>query len=198
MKQNILYLKKMGSNVDRCTADIKNCRVRVLENIPIYYNGETFKMFFEFTSGVHWHFRKENLRNGKPLKKPVYTIDVENGLYLDTQFERFGNGFEHSFRHSKLEREFWREHMIYNRANVLEVVNRYKIGAKYTQVVFIDQAAADIISACGGYREKAILNGDCVFSNTETWNDDHKVVRCLDRVSGYACEVDLVLGKITN
>lgn len=50
---NVLYLREMGMDDNSIKTDVKNHRVRVLENIDIIYNGEKYNMFFEFTHGAH-------------------------------------------------------------------------------------------------------------------------------------------------
>lgn len=223
MKKNVLYLLEMGMNDSSISTDIKNHRVRVIENIDIFYNGENYNMFFEFLQGRYRTTRTTNKRTGQPLKKAVMEIIVEDGLYIDTEFEKpigvWEDGKPHfaSFRNSKLEKEFFDEHMSYTKSNILEVVNRYKVGEKFTDVCLIETTAADIIRKKGGFREKDILgdgkdfskDGDSYFQIGETWNADHKTVRCNKRVwvptkNGRKlevvdfCEVDLVTGKITN
>ena len=216
--KNTLYLLEMGMNDNRINTDIKNHRVRTLENIDIIYKGVKYNMFFEFTQCVHWHYRHENKRTGAPLKRPVYMIDVADGLGIDTQYECTNeNGFEMSYRCRNLEREVWEEHREYTRHNILEVVNRYKVGCPYTDVKLVEETAADIIRKIGGWRELDILNGDRYFSIGDTWNNEHKIVKCTKRVkkdfppvmiagslrkcSGWVddnfCEVDLITGKIT-
>lgn len=215
-KENVLYLREMGMNDYMMPGDIQNHRVRVIENIDIIYKGEKYNMFFEFLQGVHWHYRKENKRNGSPLKKPVYEVDVANGLFIDTQFERVIDGFEHSFRKSDFEREMWEKHMNFTSNSILYVVNKYKVGPAFDRVVLIERAAADIIRKNGGWRELDILNenkdfrtlGDSYFTIGDTWNEDHKIMRCNKRVwvpcdGGRKldvvdfCEVDLITGHIT-
>ena len=222
-KRNVLYLLEMGMNDKNISTDIKNHRIRVIDRIDIVYKGEAYNMFFEFLQGVHWHYRKENLRTGKPLKHPVYTVDVVDGLYIETQDERMKvdtwGEFEMSYRNSALEREFWEEHREYTRANILEVVNRYKVGAPYTEVKLIDETAEQIIRKIGGWRELDILNANDSYFEVirDEWNDEHKVVRCHKRYWEYVddgktyyfcnrprkwvdtgdyCDVDLVTGRI--
>ena len=45
--KNILYLREMGANDSTLTGDIKNHRVRVIENVNISYCGENYSMFSE-------------------------------------------------------------------------------------------------------------------------------------------------------
>lgn len=134
----------MGCDDNNITTNIKNHRVRVVENIYIRYKGETYNMFFEFCQGAHRRYRKTNKRTGAPLKKPVEEIVLKDGLYVNTQFEKVervakdGTPLFSSWRHSELENEFYNEHLEYTREAVLEVVNRYKIGEKYTDICLID------------------------------------------------------------
>lgn len=198
----VLYLRKMGCDLKAPAPILNNYRVRVIENIDILYNGEALNVFFEFCHGAFWHYRTENLRTGAPLKKPVYIFDLEHGLWLDTQYEVLkgtwpdGAPYYASYRHSILEKEFHNERLEYSEASILEVVNRYKIGEKFTTILFIDEAAAAIVNRIGGFREKDIISNGCYFSVGDTWNDSHKVVRITSKAGGNSCEVDLVTGSI--
>lgn len=144
----ILYLLKMGCDDNNITTNIKNHRVRVIENIDISYKGKTYNMFFEFCQGAHRRYRKTNKRTGKPLKREVEEIIVKDGLYINTCFDKLervaedGTPLYTSWRHSELENEFYNEHMEYTRENILEVVNRYKIGEPFTEVCLIDRVDA--------------------------------------------------------
>ena len=221
MEKNILYLLEMGMHDDSITTDIKNHRIRVVENIDIIYKGEKYNMFFEFTQGTHRHYRTTNKRTGAPLKKAVEEIILKDGLFIDTQFERTEtdkNGFtwESSWRRVDLEREIFEEHHAYTKRDILDVVNRYKVGEKFTDICLIETAAANIIRKVGGWREKDILgdgknfqtDGDSYFQIGETWTAEHKIVKCNKRTwtptkngrkleTTDFCEVDLVTGKIT-
>ena len=223
--KNVLYLLEMGMNDSTINTDVKNHRVSVLENIDISYKGKTYNMFFEFLQGKHWHYRKENLRTGKPLKHPVYTVDVIDGMYIDTQYEKLegywndGTPRYSSWRNREFEREFYNEHLEITRKNILKVVNRYKIGEKFTEVKLVDETAAEIIRKIGGWRELDILNANDSYFEVirDEWNEEHKIVRCHKRYWEYVepeknyicnkprklmttnefCNVDLVTGKIT-
>ena len=83
--KNTLYLLEMGCNDPEINTDVKNHRVRVVERVDIIFKGKPYNMFFEFLHGKHWHYRTENKRTGAPLKKPVYVVDLEDGMHLDTQ-----------------------------------------------------------------------------------------------------------------
>nr|DAK79060.1 MAG TPA: hypothetical protein [Caudoviricetes sp.] len=216
MKKNVLYLMEMGMNDNTIATDVKNHRVRVLENIDIIYRGEKYNMFFEFVHGVHRRYRTTT--HGNTVEK----IILKDGIYVDTQFEKLDgiwkDGTPHysSWRKSDLEEEFYEEHHEYTKKDILEIVNRYKVGEKFTEVCLIETTTAEIIRKNGGYREKEILgdgknfqvDGDSYFSIGDTWTEDHKTVRCNKEVwvptkNGRKlevvdfCEVDLVTGRIT-
>jgi hypothetical protein len=218
MKENTLFLLEMGMDDPKISTDIKNHRVRVLNNIDIEYKGEKYNMFFEFMQAEHYEHRTTNLRTGKPLKKAVRKLIIQDGMAIDTQFERDEIGhdrdgksytYQSSWRKADLEREFWDQHLAYTRENVLKVVNAYITGPKYTKVVLIREAARDIINRIGGEREKSIIQGAWHYSKVaDTWTDEHKVVRfikqvktetgpgCYQYLDGQTCDVDIVTGKI--
>ena len=216
MKKNVLYLMEMGMNDNTIATDVKNHRVRVLENIDIIYKGEKYNMFFEFTHGAHRRYRKT------PHGNTVKEIILKDGIYIDSQFEKLegtrkdGTPYYSSWRKSDLEAEFYEEHHEYTKKDILEIVNRYKVGEKFTDVCLIETTAAEIIRKKGGYREKEILgdgknfqiDGDSYFSIGDTWTEEHKTVRCNKEVwvptkNGRKlevvdfCEVDLITGRIT-
>lgn len=219
---NVLYLREMGMNDDTIKTDVKNHRVRVIENIDIIYKGEKYNMFFEFTHGVHRRYRTTNKRTGAPFKKAVEEIILKDGIYIDTEFEKLegtwkdGTPYYSSWRNLDFESEFYNEHHAYTKKDILEIVNRYKVGEKFTDVCLIETTTAEIIRKKGGYREKEILgdgknfqvDGDSYFSIGDTWTEEHKTVRCNKEVwvptrNGRKlevvdfCEVDLITGRIT-
>lgn len=221
MKKNTLYLLEMGMHDSSISTDIKNHRVRVVENIDIVYKNEKYNMFFEFTQGTHRRYRTTKKRTGAPLKKAVEEIIIKDGLFIDTEYEKTetdesGFTWKISGRKSDLEYEIFKEHHAYTQKDILEVVNRYKIGEKFTDICLIETTAANIIKKIGGFRELDILgenknfqtDGDSFFQIGETWTAEHKIVKCNKRVwtpTGNGrklevvdfCEVDLVTGKIT-
>lgn len=142
-----LYLLKMGCDDNDITTDIKNHRVRVVENIDICYKGKTYNMFFEFCQGAHRRYRTTNKRTEAPLKREVEEIIVKDGLYINTCFDKLervaedGTPLYTSWRHNELEQEFYEEHREYTQKDILEVVNRYNIGEKYTNICLIDRFA---------------------------------------------------------
>lgn len=138
----VLYLKKMGCDDNNITTDIKNHRVRVIENIDIIYKGKKYNMFFEFSQCTHWDYRTTNKRTGAPLKKAIKETLVIDGLYMDTQFditETNSNGytFTASYRKSDLEKEVWNEHHKYTKKDILEIINRYAI-EKYDYIELVN------------------------------------------------------------
>lgn len=216
MKKNVLYLMEMGMNDTTIATDVKNHRVRVLENIDIIYKGEKYNMFFEFMHGAHRRYRKT------PHGNTIEEIILKDGIYIDSQFEKLegtwkdGTPYYSSWRKSDLESEFYNEHHKYTKKDILEIVNRYKVGEKFTDVCLIETTTAEIIRKKGGYREKEILgdgknfqiDGDSYFSIGDTWTEEHKTVRCNKEVwvptrNGRKlevadfCEVDLITGRIT-
>lgn len=217
---NTLYLLEMGMNDPQITTDIKNHRVRVVENIDINYKGRYYNMFFEFMQCTRYKYRTENKRTGAPLKKAIQELVHRDGLAIDTEYEvpqqtSDGYTFNASYRSSDLEREFWNEYHAFTKKDILEVVNRYSL-KKYNKVVLIEEEATKIINAVGGFREKDIIkkrdfqtDGDFYYTlENMTWNKEHKVVKACRRVwepthNGRklvitdTCEVDLITGKIT-
>ena len=221
MKKNILYLMEMGMDDDSITTDIKNHRIRVIENIDIVYKGEKYNMFFEFMQGTHRRYRTINKRTGTQLKKPVEEIILKDGLFMDTQYEKLegtwkdGTPYYSSWSRGDLEEEILKEHHAYTKKDILEIVNRYKVGEKFTDICLVETAAAEIIRNKGGWREKDILGenkdfqteGGSYFTKGETWTEDHKIFRCNKtewkptrdgrRLEVVAfCEVDLVTERI--
>lgn len=144
MEKNVLYLMEMGMNDNTIATDIKNHRVRVLKNIDIVYKGKKYNMFFEFSQAIHRRYRTTNKRTGKPLKKAVEEIILKDGLCVRTQFEKLegtrkdGTPYYSSWANLELESEFHNEHHEYTKKDILEIVNRYKVGEKFTDVCLID------------------------------------------------------------
>lgn len=187
----VLFLRKMGMD-DVKLYDVRNHRVRVLERIHTTLRNEP--MFFEFTQCDMHKMRYTHKITGRELKHPIYESVNPIGLHLDTEFtNEFG-----SYRDLAVEKAVWDMYLDFTRESILKVVNMYSVD-KFAKVVFVDEAATDIIKEMGGYREREILGNDCVFSPTETWNESHKVVRVTERINhnlGDSCEVDLITRKI--
>jgi hypothetical protein len=140
--KNTLYLLEMGMDDQEILSDIKNHRVRTIENIDIIYKGEKYNMFFEFTFSEHFKYRTVNKRTGKPLKHPVKEIIGKNCLNVDTQFEKkeknlYGKEWMSSWRKLDLEMEVHEKHYLYNKKNILKIVNKYKIGEKFTDICLV-------------------------------------------------------------
>lgn len=206
MKENILYLREMGCNDEKIPGDVKNHRVRVLENIDIIYKGEKYNMFFEFRQGDRYRTRYHNKRTGAELKHPIREKVNNNALWLDTQFEREevdeirGYTWQSSWRKSDLEEENYEKNRSFTRADILEAVNAYSI-KKYNRVVLIEEEARRIAEKIGGYREKEILKNQPFFELIQ-WDDGHKVLKATERFyspyrTGNSFEVDIETGKIT-
>lgn len=216
---NLLYLREMGMNDNSITTDIKNHRVRVIENVDIVYKGTAYNMFFEFWQCDRNVYRRENKRTGKPLKKPILETVLKDRVHIDTQFEREetdrnGRKWFSSWRKCDLEEEFYKENHAYTKKDIRDIVNKYAV-KKYDGVVLIEQEAAHIINTTGGFREKDIIkkrdfqtDGDFYFHVTDEWNENHKVVTAIRRewektkdgrklVETATCDIDLVTGKIT-
>lgn len=220
MKKNILYLLEMGMDDNNINTDIKNHRVRVINNIDIIYKGVNYNMFFEFTYGKHRNYRKYNKRTGAKLKKSVEEIILIDGLYVDTCYEKTeknkaGEIRKTSLGNVELEKEFYEEHHEYTKKAILEIVNRYKVGEKFTDICLVETVAAGIIREKGGKRELDILGdnknfqeeGSHYFRLSEEWSEDHRIIRCYKqewkptaggrRLEDTSfCDVDLVAGKI--
>lgn len=221
MKKNILYLLEMGMNDNSIKTDIKNHRIRVIENIDIIYKSVKYNVFFEFTQGIHRRYRRTNKRTGAKLKKEVEEIILKDGIYIDTEYKNpetdsTGRTWVSSWKMSDLEKEFYKEHLEYTKESILKIVNRYKIGEPFTEVCLIKTTAADIIRKNGDYRELDILGenkdfqteGSHYFTIGKTWTNEHKIVRCNKQewkpcdngrhleVTNF-CEVDLITKKIT-
>lgn len=222
MKKNVLYLLEMGMDDNSISYDIKNYRIRTLENIDIIYQGEKYNLFFEFLQATHYRYRNTHKVTGRPLKKAIRELVEQDGLSLDTQYERMeklsdGREWEMSYRLGKFEQEIWNEHHKYTRKDILEVVNRYKVGDPFTEICLVEEAARNIIKSSGGWRELDILGenkdfrteGDSYFHITDTWNDNYKVVKCIKRewescgnnarrlVEVDSCEIEIISGRIT-
>lgn len=186
----------MGMQDKNIGTDIKNHRIRVIDNIDIVYQGKNYNMFFEFMQCEHWKTRFTNKRNGKELKHPVRELIEKDSIAIDTQFDvpaKQGNlEYMASYRHSGLESEFWKEHLRYTRENILAIINKYSI-EKYDRIVLVEEKTREIIDRIGGYREKSALSNGYI-KISETWNDSYKVVDIIGK--DCTCSVDLVSGRI--
>ena len=211
----VLYLREMGWDDANIPTDIKNHRIRTIENVDIMYKKESYNMFFEFTFWERHAYRTVNKRTGKQLKNAVNELVNPMGIGIDTEYEKDeyddikGYKWRSSWRLSALEKEAYDMNLSYTKAGILRIINRYAI-EPFGRVVLIEEESRKITEKIGGYREKSIINNDPVFEITETWNDDHKIVRVTERIKtdignncyrhemGNSFELDLITGKITN
>lgn len=212
MTDNYLYFECRGMNDNKIPGDIKNHRIDIMEKIDIVFEGKPYKMFFEFTTGTRFNYRKTHKITGKPLKHIVKECINNNGLWTDTQFEQPETGrywdekercyktynYESSWRLSKLDRVSHDENLSFCKHDILNLINRFSV-KKYKGVILIEEEAATIINHTGGFREKDILAHDPYFKKGDTWTDDHKIIEVCSRQKDYvfSCQVDLVTGKIT-
>lgn len=195
--KNTLYLLEMGMDDKEILTDIKNHRIRTIENIDIIYKGEKYNMFFEFCVA------------------PDYETLIVNTEYHKKEISVNGIAWDQTCRLSKLESEINRFYD-YTRKNILKIVNKYKTGEKFTDICLVNAEAKKIIKKVGGFREIDILGenkdfqteGSSYFEIGDTWTKDHKIVRCNKEIwvkTGNGkklevvdfCEVDLITGKIT-
>lgn len=198
---NTLYLRKMGMDDNNLTGDIKNHRVRVCENIDIIYQGTAYNMFFEFMQWDRYTYRTTNKRTGKPLKKAIRELVNHNALLIDTQYEKQEtdrNGFKwfSSWRLSTLEKEVHAKIPEYNKADILKVINAYSV-QKYSNIVFVDEKATEIINRVGGFREKDILTKPRHYFRIGEWTADHKIIEVVDGENNNSVSVDIQTGRIT-
>jgi len=213
-----LYLREMGMDDQNIPGDIKNHRIRVIERIDIAYKRRVIRnFFFEFTAvNPRYTYRTTNKITGKPLKHAVKEIANINGIGIDTQFEieeiysqHDKHVFQASYRHGEMEKELYAANYSYTRADILRIINLFAL-ENYNNIVLVEEKTREIINDIGGNREKEIINNDPYFEISETWNNEHKIIRVVERVKteyaprcykyekGRACEVDLITGKITN
>ena len=201
---NTLYLEKIGMNDNSIVGDIKNHRVRAIDNISISFQGVNYSLFMEFSQWAHYTYRTTNKRTGAALKKPVRELVNANGVFIDTQYdkeEENANGYKFtlSYRLSSLEKEIAAENYSFTRSDILTIVNSYSI-EKYSRVALIEEEADRIINRIGGYREKSIIAADHYYT-PEQWDNGHKVVKVSARSNNpdmidRSIAVDLVTGKI--
>jgi hypothetical protein len=134
MKENVLYLKKMGLDFwkdETVKSDINNYRVRTDgETIP----GKDGNMYFlEFSL---WRDRKQirytHKTTGKPLKHAAFDIINKCGLAIDTEFTNERG----SWRNCTLEAKIHAQNYSYTKADILRAVNEISTNT-YTQIEFI-------------------------------------------------------------
>ena len=201
-----LYLIENGGKYSHEKSDIPNHVLRTIENVDIIFNGKTYNMFLEFHQWDHWKYRLNNKRNGQPLKKPIRELVNDNGIFIHSSYTKQEYDpvkvyhYTVTYGHCEFEKEVNDQNYNWTKEDILEVVNKYAT-EKYDKLVLVEEESSKITMEKGGYREKSILANDSVFIPTETWNDDHKVVRVTERINnkmGNSYEVDLVTNRITN
>lgn len=135
MKENTLYLKKMGIDFwkdENVKSDLNNYRVRTLgETIP----GKDGKMYFlEFSL---WRDRKQvrytHKITGKPLKRAVFDIINHCGMAIDTEYTNDRG----SWRNCTLEQKLNEKNYSYTQAGILAAVNEISTNT-YTKIVFVE------------------------------------------------------------
>ena len=135
MKENTLYLKKMGIDFwkdENVKSDLNNYRVRTLgETIP----GKDGKMYFlEFSL---WRDRKQvrytHKITGKPLKHAAFDIINHCGMAIDTEYTNDRG----SWRNCTLEQKLNKKNYSYTQAGILAAVNEMSTNT-YTKIVFVE------------------------------------------------------------
>jgi hypothetical protein len=135
MKENILYLKKMGIDFwkdEKVKSDLNNYRVRTLgETIP----GKDGKMYFlEFSL---WRDRKQvrytHKITGKPLKHAAFDVINHCGMAIDTEYTNDRG----SWRNCTLEQKLSEKNYSYTQAGILAAVNEISVNT-YTKIVFVE------------------------------------------------------------
>jgi hypothetical protein len=135
MKENTLYLKKMGIDFwkdENVKSDLNNYRVRTLgETIP----GKDGKMYFlEFSL---WRDRKQvrytHKTTGKPLKHAAFDIINHCGMAIDTEYTNDRG----SWRNCTLEQKLNEKNYSYTQAGILAAVNEMSTNT-YTKIVFVE------------------------------------------------------------
>ena len=63
-----------------------------------------------------------------------------------------------------------------------------------------DNIVRNIVKKCGGYREKDIMKNPYIIRKTETWNNEHKVLNIIEKITcdyhNNGFSVDLVTKRI--
>jgi hypothetical protein len=133
MKENILYLEKMGLDFwkdEPIKSDVNNYRVRTLgETIP----GKDGNMYFlEFSL---WRDRKQvrytHKKTGKPLKHAAFDIINPCGMAIDTEYTNERG----SWCNCTLEQKLSKKNYSYMQADILAAVNEISTNT-YTKVIF--------------------------------------------------------------
>ena len=140
-----LYLEKRGGDFYdderrlNQLSDVGNFRVGIYDYSIKGKNGRNF--ILEFGTYTRYTYRKTHKVTGKPLKKAIREIELENALHIDTQYEREetreidGKKFMCAYRDLKLEKDINNRKLHYTLADILKVVN-YISAEQYTDIAF--------------------------------------------------------------
>lgn len=140
----ILYLEKRGCNFSdgldggesiKAVSDVGNYRVCTPDECIIGKDGN--KYFLEFSSWDKYHYRTENKRTGKPLKKPIRELIMANAVHTDTEYtasDKLSDKF--CYRNSKLEKQINSINRLYTLENILQIVNEISKD-NYIKIEFI-------------------------------------------------------------
>ena len=132
-----LTLVKMGCdffNGDRINqlSDCENYRIETRKNLVKGKDGNEY--FLSFGGYDKRRTRYTNKRTGAPLKHPVYEVELENALHIDTEFDD-ENG---SWRNCKLEAELCEMGLTFTKADILKAVNHISCD-NYTEIEIVDR-----------------------------------------------------------
>lgn len=125
--KNYLLLERRGCEYcgnDKGKDDINNYRVGSYDYSITGKDGRNYIIEFGSRDAVNW--RTTNKRTGKPLKKAVCEMVLNNALRIDTQYDedKDGSGFISSWRNLKMEQEFYKALPVpYCQQSILNFVN---------------------------------------------------------------------------
>ena len=131
-QNNILYLQKRGCNFwqgENLKSDCQNYRLTTKDYEIKGKDNKTY--FLEF--GL-WrdrgHLRTHTKDGKRQLKKPVFEIDIKEGLAFGTAYEN-ENG---TFRNCELEKKIGELNLEYTQADILKAVNFFS-AKKYNKII---------------------------------------------------------------
>ena len=132
-----LTLVKMGCDFfegDRVCglSDCGNYRIETRTGRISAKNGREY--FLSFGTYTRYNYRKTNKRTGAPLKKEVKEIDLENALYIDTEFEDAAG----CWCDLKLEQEINNMRLSFTKADILKAVNSFS-SEQYTEIEIVNR-----------------------------------------------------------
>lgn len=135
MKENVLYLKKMGLDFwrdEKVKSDINNYRVRTIGETVPGKDGNVY--FLEFHL---WRDRKQvrytHKITGKPLKHAAFDVINNCGMAIDTEYTNDRG----SWRNCTLEQKLNEKNYSYTQAGILAAVNEMSTNT-YTKIVFVE------------------------------------------------------------